>query len=217
VAVALELGMTLARAGELLGRATAVSRGRMAVTTRPDGVVVVNDAYNSNPDSVRAALHALAAMRRPGAGTWAVLGEMLELGEAAAAEHTAVGELAARLGIDHLVAVGEGARPALAAVAHAGSGTEPAWAPDAESGLALLRDGVAPGDVVLVKASRAIGLDRLAEALLAGTGQRADGTAPAAASDPDGVASSDSPPQPVQDGPVAGAGAARGASGEVSR
>ncbi len=205
-AVARVAGMALPRIGELLESATAASRGRMAVAARPDGVVVVDDAYNANPESVAAALRALAAMRRPGARTWAVLGEMLELGETAQAEHAAVGALAARLGTDHLVAVGEGAAGVLRELATGGSGTRAVWVPDAEAGLALLRHEVAPGDVVLVKASRAIGLDRLAHALLAD-----------ALPDDPGAARRDPPPEPVHDGPVTGAGAARGALGEVSR
>ena len=92
----------------------------MEVDERPDGVTVVNDAYNANPDSVRAALEALVAHRRA-AATWAVLGEMLELGEASAEEHDADRAAAVRLGIDRLVAVGEGARAIHMGAAHEGS------------------------------------------------------------------------------------------------
>jgi len=224
-AVAVELGMPLPRVAELLGQATPVSRGRMAVGTRADGLVVVNDAYNSNPDSVRAALHALTAMRRPGSRTWAVLGEMLELGDTSPAEHRGVGELAVRLGVDRLVAVGEGARPVLEPVpgsalgpgAGTPSGTEAVWEPDADAALQLLRRQTGPGDVVLVKASRAIGLDRLAEALLETPAPRAARRREPADAPPDGVASDDAPSQPGQDGPVTGAGAAGGAIGEVAQ
>jgi UDP-N-acetylmuramoyl-tripeptide--D-alanyl-D-alanine ligase len=170
--VALERGMPPARVAELLGRARPASRWRMEVTTRADGVTVVNDAYNANPDSVRAALKALAAMGRPDGGrrrrTWAVLGEMLELGDSALGEHDAVGRLAVRLDISRLVAVGNGARAVHAGASHEGSwGEESAWVPDAHAALALLRAELEPGDVVLVKASRSIGLDAVATALLA--------------------------------------------------
>ncbi len=150
----------------------------MEVHTRPDGVTVVNDAYNANPDSVRAALKALAAMGRPepdSSGsptpprrrTWAVLGEMLELGDTSLAEHDAVGRLAVRLDISRLVAVGAGARAIHTGASQEGSwGEESAWVPDAAAALALLRAELAPGDVVLVKASRSVGLDVVATALL---------------------------------------------------
>jgi UDP-N-acetylmuramoyl-tripeptide--D-alanyl-D-alanine ligase len=180
-AVALEAGLTPARVAELLATAAPASRWRMEVTTRPDGVTVVNDAYNANPDSVRAALKALAAMGRPESRTseshaspeparrrtWAVLGEMLELGDTSMAEHDAVGRLAVRLDVSRLVAVGAGARAVHTGASQEGSwGEESAWVPDAAAALALLRAELAPGDVVLVKASRSAGLDVVATALL---------------------------------------------------
>ena len=172
-AVALELGMSPQTVADGLGTATAASRWRMEVHERADGVTVVNDAYNANPDSVKAALKALAAMGRgdggPGAArrTWAVLGEMLELGEESVREHDLLGRLAVRLDISRLVAVGEGGRPYHQGASHEGSwGEESAWVPDPDAALAVLRSGLRPGDVVLVKASRGVGLDRLAAALL---------------------------------------------------
>lgn len=183
-AVALELGLDVATTAAALSGAGTASRWRMEVTERPDGVTVVNDAYNANPDSVRAALEALAAMGRgPGPDglprrTWAVLGEMLELGDGAAREHDDLGRLAVRLGVSRLVAVGEGARPyrdgAVAAGNAAGDaaggavGDAAVWVPDQDGALALLAGGLAAGDVVLVKASRSVGLDRLAARLLDG-------------------------------------------------
>ena len=113
-AVAVAVGMTPERIAAALGTAGATSRWRMEVTRREDGLVVVNDAYNANPDSVDAALRALATMAAavpPPAGGWAVLGEMLELGEASEAEHRSVGRLVAGLGLRGLVAVGPGAEP----------------------------------------------------------------------------------------------------------
>ena len=146
------------------------SRWRMETHERADGVLVVNDAYNANPDSMRAALKTLAALGRgrgPGARTIAVLGEMRELGESSREEHDAVGRLAVRLDIAQLVVVGEGARPI-----HLGACLEGSWAeesvfvPDADAATSWLREHVRPGDVVLVKASRAAALERVAEALL---------------------------------------------------
>jgi UDP-N-acetylmuramoyl-tripeptide--D-alanyl-D-alanine ligase len=169
-AVALEAGLEPAAIAAALGAAGPASRWRMEVATRPDGVTVVNDAYNANPDSVRAALEAVAAMARGPAGPagrsrrgWAVLGEMLELGDDSVAEHAAAGRAAAELGLA-VVAVGPGAAPA--AEAAAAAGTEAHAVAFAAEASALLAARLRPGDVVLVKASRGIGLDVLAAELL---------------------------------------------------
>jgi UDP-N-acetylmuramoyl-tripeptide--D-alanyl-D-alanine ligase len=158
-AAALELGLSLDQVAAGLSTAQAVSRWRMELTERADGVLVVNDAYNANPDSMRAALDAVAAMTVSGR-RWAVLGGMLELGDDSEAEHTAVGAYAAGLGFEHLVAVGEGARPVAAAFPGA------RWVPDTDAAHDLVDALVAPGDVVLLKSSRDSGLrwlgDRLA-------------------------------------------------------
>jgi UDP-N-acetylmuramoyl-tripeptide--D-alanyl-D-alanine ligase len=165
-AVGVLLGVPLSVVAERLSQARPRSRWRMEVTERGDGVTVVNDAYNANPESMRAALKTLADLGR-GRRTWAVLGEMLELGPASAEEHDAVGRLAVRLDVNRLVAVGEGARPMQLGAAHEGSwGDEATWVPDVAAAVALLLAEVAPGDVVLVKASRSIGLERVADALL---------------------------------------------------
>ena len=173
-AVALECGMPLADVARGLSAARPVSRWRMEVTDRADGVTVVNDAYNANPDSVRSALKTLAELRHGGAGhggrrAWAVLGAMNELGAASRDEHDAIGRLAVRLSIDKLVAVGADARPLFTGASLEGSWDgEAVWEPDADAAIALLRDQVRPGDVVLVKASRSVGLERVAAALLEG-------------------------------------------------
>jgi UDP-N-acetylmuramoyl-tripeptide--D-alanyl-D-alanine ligase len=160
------LGLGVDDVAAALSAARPLSRWRMEVVERADGVTVVNDAYNANPESMRAALTALVAMagdRR----TWAVLGEMRELGEASAAEHEAVGRLAVSLDVGRVVAVGEGARAVHVGAANDGTrADEAAWVPDIGAALTLLRDQVQPGDVVLVKASRAAGLEQLADALL---------------------------------------------------
>jgi UDP-N-acetylmuramoyl-tripeptide--D-alanyl-D-alanine ligase len=170
-AVALAVGMRLGDVAVALGDARPLSRWRMEVHERADGVTIINDAYNANPDSMRAALKALAAMGQ-GRRTWAVLGEMLELGADSAREHDAVGRLATRLGISRVVAVGQGARPihnGARAEDSGGSGDAGStWlVPDTEAAYELLRQHLAPGDVVLVKSSRDSGLrwlgDRLVE------------------------------------------------------
>jgi UDP-N-acetylmuramoyl-tripeptide--D-alanyl-D-alanine ligase len=143
------------------------SRWRMEVTERSDGVTVVNDAYNANPESVAAALHALASIAA-GRRSWAVLGEMLELGAASDEEHEAVGRLAVRLGVDRVVAVGDGARGVFRAARDAvgaSVGEEPVLVADGATALDLLRAELRSGDVVLVKASRRAGLERVAQGL----------------------------------------------------
>ncbi|GAB4587510.1 UDP-N-acetylmuramoyl-tripeptide--D-alanyl-D-alanine ligase [Nocardia sp. IFM 10818] len=171
-AVALEQGADLATVARALGEATAVSERRMDVRTRADGVTVVNDSYNANPDSVRAALKALVTMAKSGAEprrSWAVLGEMGELGEESVLEHDKIGRLVVRLDVDQLVVVGAG-RPVRAmfqgAVQEGSWGEEAIHVPDIESAIALLDDELGPGDVVLVKASKSVGLWAVAEHLV---------------------------------------------------
>ncbi len=167
VATALECGLSLDAVVEALATATPASRWRMEVVERPDGVTVVNDAYNANPDSMRAALKALAAMGR-GRRTWAVLGSMLELGEESTTEHDAIGRLAVRLNISRLVVVGEVARPMASGAQHEGSwGQEAVWVPDADAAHELLLQNLRPGDVVLFKSSRDAGLRWLGDLVAA--------------------------------------------------
>jgi UDP-N-acetylmuramoyl-tripeptide--D-alanyl-D-alanine ligase len=169
---ALAAGIALDDIVAVLESYVPASKWRMEVTERADGVTVINDAYNANPESMRAALKALVAMgdaqqRR----TWAVVGEMREIGDTSVEEHDAIGRFAVRLNVSKLVAVGEGARPVHLGAAHEGSwGDESTWVPDVDAAIALLREQVQPGDVVLVKASRSIGLEKVAEALLAEDG-----------------------------------------------
>ncbi|MGW0762040.1 UDP-N-acetylmuramoyl-tripeptide--D-alanyl-D-alanine ligase [Streptomyces sp. NPDC002814] len=169
-AVAHELGMSAEEIATALSEAGSLSRWRMEVTERPDGVTVVNDAYNANPESMRAALRALAAMGK-GRRTWAVLGKMAELGDEALAEHDAVGRLAVRLNVSKLVAVGgrEASWLQLGAYNEGSWGEESVHVSDAQAAIDLLRSELRPGDVVLVKASRSVGLESVAQALV-GTG-----------------------------------------------
>jgi UDP-N-acetylmuramoyl-tripeptide--D-alanyl-D-alanine ligase len=131
-----------------------VSSRRMDVFERVDGVTVIDDSYNANPASMAAALRALVAIGR-GRRTVAVLGSMAELGEFEEQGHAEVGRLAAQLGVDRVVAVGGQAAPIDRAAAEVGSwGGSSVLVPDQEAAVALLRDELRPGDVVLVKGSR---------------------------------------------------------------
>jgi UDP-N-acetylmuramoyl-tripeptide--D-alanyl-D-alanine ligase len=153
-AVALAAGMPLPDVGAALSELRLVSTRRMDVFDRADGVTVIDDSYNANPASMSAALHALAALggdrRRV-----AVLGYMAELGDHERAGHEEVGALAARLGVDRLVVVGENALPI-----HHGAESVSGWkgtsvaVPDQDGAIAVLGAELRPGDVVLVKASR---------------------------------------------------------------
>jgi UDP-N-acetylmuramoyl-tripeptide--D-alanyl-D-alanine ligase len=163
-AVAVELGAGVDEVAERLSGARRLSARRMEVTTRPDGVTVLNDSYNANPESVGAALHTLAAMAGCGRRSWAVLGMMGELGESSDAAHEEIGRLAARLGVDRLVVVGEVAAPVLAGF----TGRESVLLSDVSAAAELLSAELRPDDVVLIKASKVAALWRVADALLAG-------------------------------------------------
>ena len=181
-AVALECGATTEQVAKALAGAGPVSQHRMRVSTRADGVTVIDDAYNANPDSMQAGLQALAWIARGSSGagnrrSWAVLGEMGELGDDAISEHDRIGRLAVRLDVSRLVVVGMGR--SMSAMHHGavmegarGSGREreAAIVADADAALALLRAELQPGDVVLVKASNAAGLGALADSLVDDTG-----------------------------------------------
>ncbi|WP_030144929.1 UDP-N-acetylmuramoyl-tripeptide--D-alanyl-D-alanine ligase [Spirillospora albida] len=151
-----------------LSAAEPVSRWRMEVTERTDGVTVVNDAYNANPDSTRAALDAALHMAR-GRRAYAVLGEMAELGAAAVAEHAKIGQHVARSGFAGLVVVGANAAPMADGARQVASWTgECVQVDDVGAAVTALSERLAPRDVVLVKGSRVAGLERVAERLLAG-------------------------------------------------
>ena len=174
-ALARELGMDLDGIADGLGAAVARSRWRMEVHQRADGVTVINDAYNANPESVRAAIDALAHLSSQGGRAFAVLGHMAELGGTSRASHEDIGEYAARIGdsgLAGLIAVGEEAAPLLDGARRVRSWTgEALAAPDGAAALDLLANRLKPSDVVLVKASRAAHLEGVAAALEGEAGQ----------------------------------------------
>jgi UDP-N-acetylmuramoyl-tripeptide--D-alanyl-D-alanine ligase len=173
-AAALAAGMTPAAVAGALSAAEPRSRWRMEVTRRPDGVTVVNDAYNANPESMRAALAALTGM--PATRRVAALGGMAELGPDAAAEHERLGRDAVAAGVDLLVGIGPDAVGMVSGATAAGArhgegggtdaGARVVSVPDRAAALDLLTEVLVPGDVVLVKASRSNGLEVLAAGLL---------------------------------------------------
>ncbi|MFC5922567.1 UDP-N-acetylmuramoyl-tripeptide--D-alanyl-D-alanine ligase [Micromonospora vulcania] len=153
-AVARELGMPLAELATALGELGLVSTRRMDVFDRPDGVTVIDDSYNANPASMSAALKALAALGS-GRRTVAVLGYMAELGPFERDGHAEVGQLAAELGVDRLLVVGEPAAPIHEGATSVGDwGGESVLLTDQAAAVEVLRGELRPGDVVLVKGSR---------------------------------------------------------------
>jgi UDP-N-acetylmuramoyl-tripeptide--D-alanyl-D-alanine ligase len=153
-AVAGELGAAPERIAQWLGDLRLVSTRRMDVFDRANDVTVIDDSYNANPASMAAALHALTAIG-DGRRRIAVLGYMAELGGYERAGHEEVGRLAATLGVDLLVVVGEPAAPIHdGAVAVADWGGKSVQVTDQDAAIDLLRDELRARDVVLVKGSR---------------------------------------------------------------
>ena len=159
--IAYNSGISGEKIARALNKAAATSKWRMARTDRADGVTVINDAYNANPESMAAALRTLAQLGRtvdPATGqphrTWAVLGAMLELGDASVEEHDRIGRLVVRMNISKLIAVGDETKPIYNAAHLEGSwGNEATWVKTPEEAEQILRAEVRPGDIVLFKSS----------------------------------------------------------------
>jgi UDP-N-acetylmuramoyl-tripeptide--D-alanyl-D-alanine ligase len=166
---AVALGLPLDVVATALSAATSRSPWRMEVRERADGVTIINDAYNANPDSTRAALDTAARMvdvrqtSVPGAKLFVVLGDMLELGEDSSSEHSAIGRYAAESGATLVLAVGAEAQHVVSGAA-AGGADALRLTDKSEAQAQLSR--LHPGDVVLVKASRGVGLETVAADLL---------------------------------------------------
>lgn len=171
-AAALAAGLELDLIASALSGATPRSQWRMELHPRADGVLILNDAYNANPDSMAVALRTaveLAAGTRqehPEAKVVAVLGDMLELGPLSADLHRELGRQAADAGVNELVAVGEFADDIVA-------GAEEEHLPARATVRDLVADSLnlGPGDVVLIKGSRGVGLETVAAELAAQDGE----------------------------------------------
>jgi UDP-N-acetylmuramoyl-tripeptide--D-alanyl-D-alanine ligase len=159
---AIAIGAALdAPLGEMSQRAPGItfSRLRGELIELAGDVLLVNDCYNANPISMRAALEHLASLDAAGRHI-AVLGEMLELGSSAESYHREIGAHARRLGVEPILGVGE-----------LGHHYAPdAWAPDAESAIRLAEAMIEPGDTVLIKGSRGVGLELVTDELVAHRG-----------------------------------------------
>jgi len=166
-AAALEVGIPIDSVAAALSTAEASSKWRMELH-EVNEKLLINDSYNANPESVSAALRTLVLLTQErGGSSWAFLGKMHELGESESADHLGIGRLASELGVDHLVSVGTdlylldlGLDP------EAGDEMSTYFFLTQEEALSMAKF-VEPGDVVLVKASRAEHLDELSEKILA--------------------------------------------------
>ncbi|PXA79615.1 UDP-N-acetylmuramoyl-tripeptide--D-alanyl-D-alanine ligase [Auritidibacter sp. NML120779] len=168
-AVAVAAGLDPETVGGLLHGRGPVSKHRMARTDRADGITIIDDSYNANPESMRAGLKTLALTgRSTGRRTWAVLGEMLELGSNSIKEHIHIGEAVVRLNISQLVVVGQQARPLYTGAVMEGSwGDEVDHVADIDEAEQLLNQRLQPGDIVFIKGSNSTGLWKLADRLTA--------------------------------------------------
>ena len=164
LAVTRALGLDLRQAVDALARMPRAERWRMELLRPASGAIVINDAYNSSPDSARAALQTLAHLgRSSGRRSWAVIGEMAELGDVAVEEHDRLGRLVVRYGIDKLIAVGPGAKAAhIAAEAESSFGQDTVYVESATEAQELLTV-LGENDLVLVKSSLSAGLKELGD------------------------------------------------------
>ncbi|MFK0040544.1 UDP-N-acetylmuramoyl-tripeptide--D-alanyl-D-alanine ligase [Paenarthrobacter sp. NPDC090517] len=169
---AFSVGIPAAAIASSLSFQLPASRWRMERTERPDGVTILNDAFNANPESVNAALHTLARLGQ-GRRTWAVLGGMLELGDCSVREHIAVGNQVARLRINRLLVVGHEARSIYSAALQEGFLHDQCWFLEtAEEAYELLHGELLSGDLILFKSSKQLGLRYLGDRIA--TARRAD-------------------------------------------
>lgn len=168
-AVGIELGLDPHAVADALAGHVAASANRMDVRTREDGVTVINDSYNANPESMRAGIDALAytAAGRPEASSWAVLGQMGELGDDGSGEHTELGRFLSARRIDHAIVVGRGVNQRALSQSAQAEGVDSRLVDDIDAAVNMLDLELRPKDVVLVKASYSDGLWGVAQGLLA--------------------------------------------------
>ena len=159
IAVGLATGMTLTECAEALANVELKSKWRMERHHLARDIVLINDAYNANPDSMKAAVDALAALTLAN-NTWLVIAGMHELGSESDEMHRAVGHYAVEQGIDHVVVIGQTAKPAMDT-----AGERAVWVPDLNEASDYIEKNLADGDAILIKASRSEGLEVLAQEL----------------------------------------------------
>lgn len=167
-AVGIESGLSVEQVANALSSHVAASVHRMDVRDSANGVTVIDDSYNANPDSVRAAIDALVrtAQTREGGRSIAVLGQMAELGDETEPEHRALAEVLVERGVDTLITVGDSAGARALHLAASDTGINNEVVSDCDGAISRLAEVTRTGDVVLVKASYSDGLWRVADGLL---------------------------------------------------
>ena len=161
----LKKGIDIDLVAKTLSNSVAQSKWRMQIEVNKKNVTVINDAYNANPESMKSAIRTL---KQIGAGknTYAILGEMLELGELSISQHQEVAKLVQKLEIQNTIVIGSGAKSIYDFLSQNGYQGKLHYVENVEGAIAKAKEMMQPSDVVLVKASRSIGLERVANAIV---------------------------------------------------
>ena len=161
----LKKGIDIDLVAKTLSNSVPQSKWRMQIEVSKKNVTVINDAYNANPESMKSAIRTL---KQIGAGknTFAILGEMLELGELSLSKHQEVAELIQKLEIQNALIIGTGAKSIYDFLSNNGYKGNLYFVENVENGIAKAKETIQPSDVVLIKASRSIGLERVANAIV---------------------------------------------------
>jgi UDP-N-acetylmuramoyl-tripeptide--D-alanyl-D-alanine ligase len=161
----LKKGIDIDLVAQTLSNSVAKSKWRMQIEVSKKNVTVINDAYNANPESMKSAIRTLKQIG-VGKNTFAILGEMLELGELSIPKHQEVAELIQKLEIQNTMIIGSGAKSIYDFLSTNGYKGKLHFVENVEKGIATAKEMIQPNDVVLVKASRSIGLERVANAIV---------------------------------------------------
>jgi UDP-N-acetylmuramoyl-tripeptide--D-alanyl-D-alanine ligase len=161
----LKKGIDIELVAQTLSNSVAKSKWRMQIELSKKNVTVINDAYNANPESMKSAIRTLKQIG-VGKNTYAILGEMLELGELSLPMHQEVAELIQKLEIQNTIIIGSGAKSIYDFLSNNGYKGKLHFVENVEKGIAKAKEMIQPSDVVLVKASRSIGLERVANAIV---------------------------------------------------
>jgi UDP-N-acetylmuramoyl-tripeptide--D-alanyl-D-alanine ligase len=161
----LKKGIDIELVAQTLSNSVAKSKWRMQIEVSKKNVTVINDAYNANPESMKSAIRTLKQIG-VGKNTYAILGEMLELGELSLPKHQEVAELIQKLEIQNTIIIGSGAKSIYDFLSNNGYKGKLHFVENVEKGISKAKEMIQPSDVVLVKASRSIGLERVANAIV---------------------------------------------------
>jgi UDP-N-acetylmuramoyl-tripeptide--D-alanyl-D-alanine ligase len=161
----LKKGIDIELVAQTLSNSVAKSKWRMQIEVSKKNVTVINDAYNANPESMKSAIRTLKQIG-VGKNTYAILGEMLELGELSSPKHQEIAELIQKLEIQNTIIIGSGAKSIYDFLSNNGYKGKLHFVENVEKGISKAKEMIQPSDVVLVKASRSIGLERVANAIV---------------------------------------------------